>query len=618
MNARKYLTLTARLAIVLVALTVVFAVSVASIIYVDFQNELRSSLHHRLENITTLASLQQNGDELLEVQAQDDDFFNLIHDRNVKIKRSDPDLIFVYTMRKDERGIYFVVDARLSPDESDISNFGDRYEEPSDTLLENFDTMTSTIVEPEIYTDEFGSFLSGYAPIYDSNGNRAGVLGVDISANTIVTQENRYLLRLIIILLASLPIMVISSVIFANYLAKPIVNLRDMANKISTGKFDTRITNIPKTREIAELAMDLNAMTENLGSLINDLEQRVEERTSGLMKKTDQLRAASYIARRTADVQDLSTLLQTVVTLITDQFGFYHAGIFLMNETGDEVILMAASSEGGKRMVSKGHSLKAGSQGIVGYAAAEKKPRIALDVGSDAVYFDNPDLPITRSEAALPLIIRSKVLGVLDIQSDQLQAFSMDDIDVLQTLADQVAVALDNARLLDEAQTALMQIETLTALRTRETWKQRVPISGLAYTYTPLGLRTGKASENLNAQVNIPITLRGQKIGSISVARKDNAPWSVIDKEMISEVAYQTGLAIDNVRLVEEAQQHARQERTVGELATRFSQSMDIDTLLQTAARELGQIANVAEVSVYIGEISEQTPQKRRTKRSSG
>lgn len=618
MNTRYYPTLRTRLAIVLAILTVIFAASVVSIVYVDFKNELRNNLHHRLENITTLASLQQNGDELLQVQAQEDEFFNTIHNRNVRIKRSDPDLIFVYAMRKDEQGIYFVVDARLSPEEPDISNFGDRYEEPSDTLLENFDTMTKTIVEPEIYTDEFGSFLSGYAPIYDSNGRRAGVLGVDISADTIVAQERRYLLRLIIIFLISFPVMVIGSLIFAHFLAKPIVNLRDMANKISMGNLDTRITNIPKTREIAELAIDLNAMTENLGGLINDLEQRVEERTSGLMKKTEQLRAASYVARRTADVQDLSSILQTVVTLITDQFGFYHAGIFLTNETGDEVILMAASSAGGKRMVEKGHSLKVGSQGVVGYAAGQKKPRIALDVGADVVYFDNPDLPTTRSEVALPLIVRSKVLGVLDIQSDQPQAFNMDDIDVLQTLADQVAIALDNTRLLDEAQAALMQIETLTAIRTRETWKQRVPASGLAYTYTPLGLRTGKASENLDAQMNIPITLRGQKIGSISVARKDNAVWSEIDKEMISEVAYQTGLAIDNVRLVEEAQQRARQEQTVGELATRFSQSMDIDTLLQTAARELGQIANVAEVSVYIGEIPEQSQQKRRAKRASG
>jgi len=350
----------------------------------------------------------------------------------------------------------------------------------------------------------------------------------------------------------------------------------------------------------------------------SELEKRVEERTAGLLKKTDQLRAVSFIARKTEETLDLSDLLQTVVNLVTDQFGFYHAGIFLLNEMGDEAVLQAASSEGGKRLINKGHMLKVGSQSIVGYAASQKKARIALDVGADAVFFNNPELPATRSEVALPLIIRNKVMGILDIQSDQPQAFNTDDIDVLQTLADQVAVALNNTRLLEDAQASLMQIEMLTAARTRDAWRQKLKEGKLTYTYTPLGIRTGKESNESDRALRIPITLRGEQIGAISVERKDDASWTDIDKDLIGEVAYQTGLAIDNVRLVEDATERARQEQTVGELATRFSQSTDIDNLLQIAARELGQVKDVAEVSVYIGQIPEQSPQKKRTKRISG
>jgi len=350
----------------------------------------------------------------------------------------------------------------------------------------------------------------------------------------------------------------------------------------------------------------------------SELEKRVEERTAGLLKKTDQLRAVSFIARKTEETLDLSDLLQTVVNLVTDQFGFYHAGIFLLNEMGDEAVLQAASSEGGKRLINKGHMLKVGSQSIVGYAASQKKARIALDVGADAVFFNNPELPATRSEVALPLIIRNKVMGILDIQSDQPQAFNTDDIDVLQTLADQVAVALNNTRLLEDAQASLMQIEMLTAARTRDAWRQKLKEGKLTYTYTPLGIRTGKESNESDRALRIPITLRGEQIGAISVERKDDASWTDIDKDLIGEVAYQTGLAIDNVRLVEDATERARQEQTVGELATRFSQSTDIDNLLQIAARELGQVTDVAEVSVYIGQIPEQSPQKKRTKRTSG
>jgi GAF domain-containing protein len=353
----------------------------------------------------------------------------------------------------------------------------------------------------------------------------------------------------------------------------------------------------------------------------SELKQRVNDRTAGLVKKTEQLRAASFIARQTAEIQNIEAVLNIVVNLVTDQFGFYHAGIFLVNEKGDEVVLQAASSVGGKRMVQKGHSFKVGAKSIVGSSSSKKKPYIALDVGTDAVFFNNPDLPDTRSEMALPLLIHERLLGVLDIQSDQPQAFSVDDVDVLQTLADQIAIAIENMRLLEDTQTALTQVEALTALRTSETWNQKLQRDNFSYTYTPLGVRAGKVSEETEdsgQSINIPITLRGQKIGSISLTRKNKAPWSEIDIDLVNEVAYQTGLAVDNVRLVEDSTERARQEQIVGDIATRFSQATEIDSLLQTAARELGQVADVEEVSVYIGQIPEQSPQKRRTKQMNG
>jgi GAF domain-containing protein len=347
------------------------------------------------------------------------------------------------------------------------------------------------------------------------------------------------------------------------------------------------------------------------------LELRVEERTAGLTRKTEQLRATSYIARKTAEVQDLASLLNTVARLVTDQFGFYHTGIFLINESGNQVVLQAASSEGGQRMVERGHSLSVGTQGIVGYVAAQKKPRIALDVGSDAVFFNNPDLPLTRSEVALPLVVRNQILGVLDIQSDKPQAFNPDDIDVLQTLSDQIAIAIENTRLLDETQAAIMQLEALTSIRTEEAWNKKLRDHGRAFTYTPLGLRAEKTPLNTNNAISASIILRGRKIGNISIARKGEGKWTRLDEGLLEEVAGQVGLAVDNIRLLEEATQRARQEQAVGKLAAQFSQSLDLDTLLQTAARELGQLPDVSEVSVFIGQADEQTSQPaQQTKRN--
>ncbi len=364
-----------------------------------------------------------------------------------------------------------------------------------------------------------------------------------------------------------------------------------------------------KTQRAARQTLD--ALREERATL----EERVEERTVGLTRKTEHLRATSYIARKTAEAQDLATLLDTVAHLVTDQFGFYHTGVFLINEAGNRVVLQAASSEGGQRMIERGHSLTIGMQGIVGYVAAQKKPRIALDVGTDAVFFNNPDLPLTRSEVALPLLIHNKILGVLDIQSDRPQAFSIDDIDVLQTLSDQIAIAIENARLLDETQAAIMQLEALTSIRTHEAWTQKLREQERVFTYTPLGLRSEKLPKNPNNAIRTPIVLRGRKIGNISIARTGDGKWSRLDERVLEEVANQVGLAVDNIRLLEEATHRARQEQIVGKLAARFSQSLDLDTLLQTATRELGQLPDVAEVAVFIGQDNKQiSPLKQQPK----
>jgi GAF domain-containing protein len=356
-----------------------------------------------------------------------------------------------------------------------------------------------------------------------------------------------------------------------------------------------------KAQKMARQTMD--ALREERSTL----EQKVAERTASLRRKTEQLRATAYIARKAAEVQDLASLLERVAHLVADEFEIYHTGIFLINESGNQVVLQAASSEGGQRMIERGHSLSVGTDGIVGYVAAQKKPRIALDVGAGAVFFNNPDLPLTRSEVAIPLMIRNKILGVLDIQSDKPQAFSLDNIDVFQTLADQIAIAIENARLLDETQAAIIQLEALSSLRTQEAWSQKLREHSRAFTYTPLGLRAEKLSQNSENTINAPIVLRGRKIGSISIARKGNKKWGKLDASLLEDVAGQVGLAVDNIRLLEEATQRAKQEETVGKLASHFSQSLDLDTLLQTAARELGQLPDVSEVSVMIGQQAEQT-----------
>ena len=204
----------------------------------------------------------------------------------------------------------------------------------------------------------------------------------------------------------------------------------------------------------------------------DQLEELVQARTQDLARRTNYLGATTAVAQESASVLgDPQQLLSRVVDVISQQFGLYHAGLFLVDSSGEWAELRAASSEGGRRMLARGHRLRVGvggiGQGIVGHVAARGEARIALDTGADAVFFDNPDLPDTRSEAALPLRVREEIIGVLDVQSVQKAAFDESSIATLQGVADQIAVAVENARLfaqtqatLSENQQLLVQVET--------------------------------------------------------------------------------------------------------------------------------------------------------------
>jgi len=335
------------------------------------------------------------------------------------------------------------------------------------------------------------------------------------------------------------------------------------------------------------------------------LEKRVEERTAEIASKTIQLEAASSVARKIAEIRDLQSLLDNVTRSIADQFGFYHVGLFLLDDKKQFAILQAASSEGGRKMLQLGHRLGVGQTGIVGYVTGRGRPRVALDTGADAVFFDNPHLPLTHSEMALPLIVRGNVIGALDIQSEKGKAFSDDDVEIMQTVADQLAIAIENARLFSETETVISQFEVLTALQTRDAWagylKRRAP----GYQYTTLGVHplsaaVPAAGENSH-ELRVPITLRGQEIGAIRLRRKETAPaWSPRERELAAEIAAQVALALDTSRLLEETQKNAARDQMIAGVSNRIRQTLDMETVLQTAANELRNAFGLMEAEVRL------------------
>ncbi|HSK67355.1 MAG TPA: GAF domain-containing protein, partial [Anaerolineales bacterium] len=312
--------------------------------------------------------------------------------------------------------------------------------------------------------------------------------------------------------------------------------------------------------------------------------------------------------------------LPDITRLVSEQFGFYQVGIFLVDEAGEFAVLQAANSDGGQEMLHRGHRLPLDTNSIVGYVTSHGEYRIAMDVGADAVHFRNPYLPHTRAEMALPLRVGGQVIGALDMQSTEVNAFSEQDIPVLYTLADQVAVAIENARLYEEAQKALAESRTTFENYVRQEWgsfAQQARHTGFVFDgkqVTPLDrktrrgnvqpvIQTGKLSvEKSSSTITLPIKLRGQTIGILEVNSKTGKrEWSRDEITLLEAAAERAALALENARLVESAQRRASRERSIGEISARIGSVSDIESILQTAVEELGRkLSSATEVTLEL------------------
>ena len=366
------------------------------------------------------------------------------------------------------------------------------------------------------------------------------------------------------------------------------------------------------------------------------MEQQVAERTRELGHRSAQLQAAAAVARDAAATQGLDALLNRAVNLIRERFGFYHASIFLVDDRGEYAVLRAATGEAGRQMLARGQRLKVGQVGMVGYVTGRGEARIALDVGEDRVQFENPLLPETRSEMALPLRVGERIIGALDVQSQEEAAFDQEDVAVLQTMADQLAVAIENARLLHEMQQTVREYEVASGRYTRESWQEVARGSGRAggYRYGRLGVeqvaeqppearqawqqgqaviqtmqpQAGDDGREALTTVAVPMRLRGQVVGVLNL-RFEGDPISHETISLIEEIADRLALALENSRLLEETQQRAQRDRLIADITARVRSSMDPDTILQTAVRELGTALGTGRTFVRLG-ISTQAPEE--------
>lgn len=422
---------------------------------------------------------------------------------------------------------------------------------------------------------------------------------------------------------------------FGDTLVRPLAQLTETATRLSEGDLNAQ-SSIQTDDEFGLLANTFNTMAGRLRGIVGSLEERVAERTAELekasaisKKRATELKAVSDVARAVSTEVDLEKLLDLITSLVSLEFGFYHVGVFLIDRVNNMAVLRAANSPGGKHMIERGHALAIGQVGIVGNVASTNMPRVALDVGEDAAFFNNPDLPETRSEMALPLRLRGQVIGVLDVQSRIQNAFTQADMETMEILADQIAIAIENARLLAETQQALAEAQMLYGEHIGSAWERKTSWKAAGYHYLPgagraldepvnwdeaqAALRSGRVTiaerEDTSLAVAIPIRIQDRVIGVLDVRSPDvNREWNEDEVAMLESIAGRLALALENARLFEEAAGRAAREQAVAEITSRIRETNDPQVMIRTAIEELQRVLKVSRVEIIPQVVSAHLP----------
>lgn len=316
-----------------------------------------------------------------------------------------------------------------------------------------------------------------------------------------------------------------------------------------------------------------------------------------LERRLIQLHTVAEIARVSSAVLEPGQLYERVIELIRARFDLYYVGLFLLDEHGEYAVLHAGTGKAGNAMLAAGHRLAIGGSSMVGWAVANKKARIALDTGDEAIRFENPYLPLTQSELALPLVVGNNTLGALSIQSSQPQAFDTNDLRVLQSMADSLAIAIDNARLFQNLQASLREIEALNRQYMLSSWSLVLQDTGqLEHTYVDPYARSD--SEDATTNADATLSLRGQTIGRLTLEGKPG-DWAQEELDLIDSVALQASQALENARLIHDTQLRASQEQMLSHFTGRIRESLEMEVVLRTALRELGDRLDLAEVGAF-------------------
>ena len=447
--------------------------------------------------------------------------------------------------------------------------------------------------------------------------------------------EKTYSPQNTLILYSGLTVVVFGILLFllTRSITQPLRRLTRHASQVSAEKLQlvggklTEAIEIHTGDELEDLAEAFNEMSHDWAQALVNLEEKVADRSRHLERRSLELETIAEVAREITIIHDLNTLLNVAANLIRERFGYYHVGIFLVDERGEFAVLRAASSIAAGQMLEQNYKLKIGQEGLVGNVTRTGQAHIALDVGKDAIHFQNPLLPQTRSEIALPLHSRSVTIGALDIQAEFEAAFTEQDVKVLQLLADQLTAAIENAQLVQQVEKTYSELNKAYSLQTQNAWRSSIDqYERPGYEYDGIQVRPVSQSlpEDLRKQLEngepivvqendehehkesgkksvlmVPLKVLNQVIGVIGLEQDDpNHVWTDEEISIAQAAATRAGITLENARLLEESQRRAIKERTIFDATERIGSALNIENILYATAEEIERVLGSSEVTL--------------------
>lgn len=410
-----------------------------------------------------------------------------------------------------------------------------------------------------------------------------------------------------------LTIVVVLLIMLGNQMiVPPINNLRKAMEAVVEGDYAHDVLARDRHDELGQLSAAFVDMRTHVRGLIDELENRIASRTRDVS-------ATQEVGRFAASQRNLQTLMDQVVELIVEKFpDIYHAQIFLVDADREYALLRASTGEPGKIMLARGHKLAVGSVSVIGQVTGQGEVVVARDTGTSQVHQRNELLPLTRAELAIPLKVGDVTIGALDVQSRVRDSFGKDEIAILQTMADQVAVAIENARLYQDSVRRLEEIERVNRTSTLQAWQEYLysqrertlsSESGVLSNYDLSAIRkqairenriiVGDVTPNRTIPIAVPVQLRGQILGAVEWEIPAN-DLNENKLQLAQELANRLAASLDNARLFQESQRAAERERIVNNIASRLTPQTEISDILQTAVREVGQALRAPQVSIRL------------------